>query len=164
MEQLERGNPETIRSLETIIRDHPFFAGLEEEFCKLVCGCAKNVVFQAGDYLFHEGDPADRFYLLRHGRVAIQVTSPGRGAMTFQTLGEGEIAGLSWLIPPYRWAYDAKALDLTRAVAMDAACLRQKCEADHDLGYEMMKRFMPVLIQRLQATRMQILDVYGSRA
>jgi CRP/FNR family transcriptional regulator, cyclic AMP receptor protein len=153
-----------MEGLERIVKEHPFFAGMPNAFCELVCGCAKNVRFEAGQYLFHEREPADRFYLLRHGRVALQLTSPGRGAVTFQTVPEGEIVGVSWLIPPYRWTYDAKAIDLTRAIAMDASCLRQKCEADHDLGYEMMKRFMPVLIQRLQATRLQILDVYGTPA
>ncbi|HUZ71990.1 MAG TPA: cyclic nucleotide-binding domain-containing protein [Stellaceae bacterium] len=153
-----------IHGLESIVREHPFFAGLEERFGTLVSGCAKNVRFEAGQYLLHEGEPADQFFLLRHGRVALQIASPGRGAVTFQTVGEGEIVGVSWLIPPYRWTYDAKALELVRAIAMDAACLRQKCEADHDLGYDMMKRFMPVLIQRLQATRIQILDVYGAHA
>jgi len=153
-----------MEGLERIVKEHPFFAGMPDAFCELACGCAKNVRFEAGQYLFHEGEPADWFYLLRHGRVALQVTAPGRGAVTFQTMAEGEIVGLSWLIPPYRWTYDAKAIDLTRAIAMDAGCLRQKCEADHDLGYEMMKRFMPVLIQRLQATRLQILDVYGTPA
>jgi CRP/FNR family transcriptional regulator, cyclic AMP receptor protein len=151
-----------VEGLERIIREHPFFAGLEESFCTLVTGCAKNVRFEAGEYLFHEGEAADQFYLLRHGRIALELTAPGRGAMTFQTVGEGEIVGVSWLIPPYRWTYDAKAMELTRAIAIDAACLRQKCEADHHLGYDMMKRFMPVLIQRLQATRLQILDVYGA--
>jgi CRP/FNR family transcriptional regulator, cyclic AMP receptor protein len=153
-----------MEGLERIVKEHPFFAGVEEAFCTLVCGCAKNVRFEAGQYLFHEGDPAEWFYLLRHGRVALQLTAPGRGAVTFQTVGEGEIVGVSWLIPPYRWSYDAKAIELTRAIAIDATCLRQKCEADHDLGYEMMKRFMPILIQRLQATRLQILDVYGTRS
>ena len=152
-----------METIENIVSDHPFFAGLDEGFRRLVSGCAKNVVFEAGQYLFHEGDPANQFYLLRHGKVALQVTSPGRGAITFQTLTEGEIVGVSWLIPPYRWAYDAKAVEPCRAIALDAACLRQKCEADHDLGYELMKRFMSVLIQRLHATRMQMLDVYGSR-
>lgn len=150
-----------MEGLERIVKEHPFFGGMQEPFCKLVCGCAKNVRFEAGQYLFREGDPADEFYLLRHGRVALQVTAPGRGAVTFQTVGEGEIVGVPWLVPPYRWTNDAKAIDLTRAIAMDATCLRQKCESDHDLGYEMMKRFMPILIQRLQATRLQILDVYG---
>lgn len=153
-----------IEGLDRIVGEHPFFAGLEEGFRKLVCGCAKNVRFEAGQYLFHEGSPADQFYLLRHGRVALQTMAPGRGAVSFLTIGVGEIVGVAWLIPPYRWTYDAKALELTRAIAMDAACLRGKCEADHDLGYDMMKRFMPVLIQRLQATRLQMLDVYGTHA
>jgi CRP-like cAMP-binding protein len=151
-----------MEGLERIVKEHPFFAGLDEAFCTLVCGCAKNVRFDAGQYLFHEGEPADQFCLLRHGRVALQLTAPGRGAVTFQTLGAGEIVGVSWLLPPYRWSYDARATELVRAIALDATCLRQKCESDHDLGYEMMKRFMPVLIERLQATRLQILDVYGT--
>jgi CRP-like cAMP-binding protein len=133
-------------------------------FCDLVCSCAKNVYFAAGQYLFHEGEPADWFYLLRHGLVALQITAPGRGSVTFQTVPQGEMVGISWLIPPYRWTYDAKAIEDTRAIAINALCLREKCEADHDLGYEMMKRFTPVLVQRLQATRLQILDVYGTHA
>jgi len=150
--------------LERIVREHPFFAGLEEEFCAHICGCAKNVRFEADQYLFHEGEAADQLFLLRHGRVALEVTVPGRGPMTFQTLVAGEIVGVSWLIPPYRWTYDAKTLEATRAIAMDATCLRRKCEEDHDLGYEMMKRFVPVLIERLHGTRLQMLDVYGSES
>jgi CRP-like cAMP-binding protein len=150
-----------VEGLERIVREHRFFAGLDEGFVQLVCGCAKNVRFEEGQYLFHESEAADWFYLVRQGRVALTVTAPGRGAVTFQTVGVGEVVGVSWLVPPYRWTYDAKALELTRAIAMDAACLRGKCEEDHDLGYEMMKRFVPVLVERLQATRLQILDVYG---
>lgn len=148
--------------LERIIREHPFFEGLSDEFVTLVCGCAKNVRFEAGQYLFREGEPADQLYLLRHGRVALEITAPGRPVMTFQTVNAGEIVGVSWLLPPYRWTYDAKALELVRAISMDATCLRGKCEADHDLGYEVMKRFLPILVQRLHGTRMQILDVYGA--
>ena len=149
-----------MEGLERIVREHPFFSGMKEEFLELISGCAKNVRFEAGQYVFHEGQPADQFYLLRSGRVAIRISAPER-TLTVQTVGEDEIVGASWLVPPYRWGFDAKALELTRAISMDAACLRGKCEGDHDLGYEMMKRFMPVLIQRLQATRLQILDVYG---
>jgi CRP-like cAMP-binding protein len=152
----------TVEGLERVVKEHPFFSGIQDSFCDLVCGCAKNVRFASGEYLFHEGDPAEWFYLLREGRVALQLTAPGRGALTFQTVGKGEIVGVSWLIPPYRWTNDAKAIEPTRAIAMNATCLRDKCESDHDLGYEMMKRFMPILIERLQATRLQILDVYGT--
>jgi CRP-like cAMP-binding protein len=151
-----------MEGLERIVKEHPFFGGMQEAFCELVCGCAKNVRFEAGQYLFHEGGAAEWFYLLRGGRVALQLTAPGRGAVTFQTVSAGEIVGVSWLIPPYRWTYDAKAVEPVRAIAMHATCLREKCESNHDLGYEMMKRFMPTLIQRLQATRLQILDVYGT--
>ena len=118
-------------------------------------------VFKPDEYLFHAEDPADWIYLVRHGRVALELATPGRGAVQFETVGEGEIVGLTWLLPPYRWGYDARAAELTRAIALDARCLRDKCEADHDLGYEMLKRFLPVLVQRLQATRLQMLDVYG---
>ena len=151
-----------MEGLERIVKEHPFFAGLGEEFGNLVSGCAKNARFDAGEYLFHEGEAADQFYLIRHGGVAIEMSAPGRGAITVQTLAEGEIVGVSWLVPPYRWTYDARAVELMRAIAIDAACLRGKCEADHDLGYEMMKRFVPVLVQRLEATQLQMLDVYGA--
>lgn len=153
-----------MEGLDRIVREHPFLADLDEGFCQLVSGCARNVRFEAGQYLFHEGEDADQLYLLRHGRVALESAIPGRGAITIQTLRPGEIVGVSWLFPPYRWSYDAKALELTRAIAMDAKCLRGKCEEDHDLGYEMMKRFVPILVQRLHATRMQILDVYGDNS
>ena len=151
-----------MEGLERIVREHPFFAGLSEPLVTLVSGCAKNVRFDAGQYLFREGESADAFYLIRHGRVALMITIPGRGTVTVHTVGEGELAGVSWLVPPYRWTYDAKAIELTRAISIDAKCLRQKCEADHDFGYDMMKRFTPVLVERLQSARLQMLDVYGA--
>ncbi|MBI1396892.1 MAG: cyclic nucleotide-binding domain-containing protein [Betaproteobacteria bacterium] len=154
-----------MEGLDEVIREHPFFRDLDPRFVSLVVGCARNVRFDAGQYLFREGGPADQFYLLRHGHVALEMVSPTGGALTFQTLGEGDIVGLSWFVSPYRWAYDARAIELTRAVSLDAVCLRSKLDEDHDLGYEVMQRFVPVLIERLQGTRLQMLDVYGhSRA
>jgi CRP-like cAMP-binding protein len=152
-----------MEGLEQILGEHAFFAGFEPAHLQLVAGCARNCRFDTGDYLFHEGDSADEFYLIRHGRAALEISAPGQAPVVFETLGEGEIIGASWLVPPYRWMFDARALALTRAVGINAACLRGKCEADHDLGYEMMKRFLPILAKRLHATRLQILDVYGKR-
>jgi len=151
-----------IEGMDKVVREHRFFSGLGEDVIQLVAGCARNVRFDAGKYLYHEGDPADEFFLIRHGRVALEVASPGRAAVTFQTEPEGDVVGLSWLIPPYRWAYDARALDLVRAIGIDAKCLRGKCESDHDFGYAMMMRFVPVLVERLQAAQLQVLDVYGT--
>jgi len=151
-----------IEGMDKIVREHRFFAGLGEDVIQLVAGCTRNVRFEAGKYLFREGEPADEFYLIRHGRVALEMAAPGRSAITFQTVPEGDMVGISWLIPPYRRAYDARALDLVRAIGIDAKCLRDKCEHDHDFGYAMMMRFVPVLVERLQATRLQVLDVYGT--
>jgi CRP/FNR family cyclic AMP-dependent transcriptional regulator len=150
-----------MEGLERILGEHRLFSGLGQPFLELAAGCAKNVVFKADDYLFHADDAADWIYLIRHGRVALEVATPSRGAVQFETVGEGEVVGLTWLLPPYRWGYDARATELTRAIALDARCLRDKCEADHDLGYAILKRFLPVLVQRLQATRLQMLDVYA---
>jgi CRP-like cAMP-binding protein len=152
-----------MKEIERHLEAQPFFAGLIAEHGELVAGCARNHRFDAGRYIFHEGEAADEFYLIRHGRVALEITAPGRAPIVFQTLGEGEIVGASWLVPPYRWMFDARATELTRAIGINAACLRGKCEADHDLGYAMMKRFLPLLVNRLHATRLQILDVYGKR-
>jgi CRP-like cAMP-binding protein len=153
-----------MENLEQILLKHPFFAGFETELGKTVSGCARNHYFEAGKYLFREGDPADEFYLVRHGAVALELHAPGQAPIVFETLGEGEIVGASWLVPPYRWTFDARATQPVRAIGVDARCLRTKCEADHHLGYEMMKRFVPVLIRRLHATQLQVLDVYGRRA
>lgn len=149
-------------TLEPIIRQHPFFQGLDERYLKLIVGCARNVRFDVDEAIFREGEPADQFYLIREGRVAVQVNVPGRGAITLQTVDAGDVLGWSWLFPPYRWRFSARALQPTRALAFDAQCLRAKCERDHDLGYELVKRFARVVTERLEAARLQLLDLYGA--
>ncbi len=152
-----------MEGLERILREHPFFSQFPEDQIMLVTGCARNHRFDAGQYLFREGESADEFFLIRHGKVALEIAAPGQQPIIMATLGEGEIVGASWIVPPYRWTFDARAVELVRALGIDAACLRGKCEADHHLGYEMMKRFAPILAKRLNATRLQILNVYGKR-
>jgi len=152
-----------IRGLARLICDHPLFAGMSQDYCDLIGGCARNVRFDRGEYLFREGEPANEFFLIRHGRVALELMAPGRGPIRFLTVNPGEFAGVSWLVPPYRWPYDAQALELTRAVSIDGSCLRQKAETNHDFGYDMMKRFMTTLVHRLHAAQLQILDVYSAR-
>jgi CRP/FNR family transcriptional regulator, cyclic AMP receptor protein len=151
-----------MENLERILCEHRFFHGLDKSFLDLAIGCARNARFEAGQFIFHEGAAAEQFYLLREGRVALQVSAPGRGAAIFLTIGPGEVFGVNWLVPPYRWVYDARALEDARVIAMDARCLRSKCEADRNLGYEILKRLMPVLIERLHETRLQFLDLYGA--
>jgi CRP-like cAMP-binding protein len=153
-----------MESLEQVLAESPFLQGLEAHHLELITGCASNVRFDGGQYLFHEGEEAEKFFLIRHGRIALEVFTPDRGPITIQTLEPGDILGWSWLVPPYQWRFDAKAIELVRAIALDGKCLRTKCETDHDLGYDLLKRFAHVIEQRLEATRLQLLDVYGTHA
>jgi len=150
-----------IEDLERILAAHPFFKGMEPVYHQLFVDCASNVRFEAGEYIFREGGEANQFYLIRHGRAAVEISTPERGAVIIQSLGEGEVLGWSWMIPPYRWRFDARAVELTRAIALDGRCLRERSEEDHDLGFQLMKRAAHVIEERLQATRLQLLDIYG---
>lgn len=150
-----------MKDLEQLLATHEFFKGLAAEHLKLIAGCASNVHFAPGAYLFREGEAADRFFALRGGSVAVEVHVPGRAALTVQTAGQDEILGWSWLFPPYRWQFDARAREEVRATAFDGACLRKKCDADPALGYELMKRLARIMTRRLEATRHQLLDLYG---
>ena len=152
-----------METLEPILAQHPFLKELEPRHLKILVGCASNVRLNAGQILFHESEEANQFYMIRQGKVAIEILAPELGPITVQTVGEGDVLGWSWLIPPYRWRFSARAVELTRAIALDGKCLRQKSEEDHDLGYELLKRFSGIIVERLEATRLQLLDVYKTR-
>ena len=150
-----------METIEGLLHAVPLFRGMTDPELELLAGCATNARFQEGDVLFGEGDAADTFYLVRHGTVALETFVPPRGSVTIETIESGEVVGWSWLFPPYRWHFDARAVTLVRATAFDGACLRGKCEDDSALGYDLMSRFAQVLIERLQWTRLRLLDVYG---
>jgi CRP-like cAMP-binding protein len=149
-----------METLNRIISEHPYFRGMRDEQLDLIAGCASNVRFKAGEPLFLEGGEANQFFIIREGKVALEVHTGTEHPIVIQTVGSGEVLGWSWLIPPHRWRFDARALEGTRAFALDGACLRRKCEEDHDLGFELLKRFSTTMAERLQATRRQLLDVY----
>ena len=150
-----------METLERIIAEHPFFQGLETEFANLLVGCASNARFRAGDYIFREGGPANEFYLVRKGKVSLEIFAPQREPIMVETLSAGEILGWSWLIAPYQWKFHARALEDTLAIVLDGKCLRGKCEQNRDFGYELLKRFVGIITQRLESTRFQLLDVYA---
>jgi len=147
-----------------LLAKHPFFADLDEESMALIAGCGANVRFDPDAYLGREGDPADHFYLIRSGKVSVEIGTPGRGPHSLQTLGEGEVLGWSWLIPPHRWRFDGRALEPVRAVCLDGKCLRAKCDENHSLAYRLLVRFSGVMARRLEAARLQLMDVYGRKA
>lgn len=155
-------------NLTEILRQHPFIASLSDAHMQVLVGCASNVKFAEGGPVFNEGEVANKFYLVRTGRIALETEVNARGKIRIQTVGPGDVLGWSWLISPFRWHFNAVAVAEVRAVALDGECLRKKCEDDRDFGYEMLSRFSHVMERRLEATRMQLLDLYttapGARA
>ena len=149
-------------TLEPLLRDHPFLKDLEPEYLTLLAGCAMNVRFGEGSFLFREGEAADRCFLIREGKLALEIAAPGRGSIIVQTLGAGHVAGFSWLLEPHQWQFDGRAVEPVHAVALDGTCLSGKCADDPRLGFELTQLFARLAIQRLQATRLQLLDVYGN--
>jgi CRP/FNR family transcriptional regulator, cyclic AMP receptor protein len=150
------------RAVDTLVLEAPVFAGLDPAHATQLAGCAQTAGWDADDMLFREGDSSDAFYIVRHGRVALEVFVPGRGTLTVETIETGEVVGWSWLFPPYRWHFDGRAIGSVRAIAVDGACLRNKCDDDPAFGYDLMRRFSQVMLERLQATRLRLADVYGA--
>ena len=149
-----------MQTIEQYLPEHPFFLGLDERAIALMSGCAVNVHLRPGEYLFHEEEPADTFFVIRSGRVAIEMRRPTDGVV-LDTAHAGDVVGWSWLVPPYRWTFDARATEETSAIAFDGACLRGKCAADPALGYALLQRVVQVMSSRLQSARVRLLDLYG---
>jgi CRP-like cAMP-binding protein len=150
-----------VQTIAEYLPQHPFFEGLDESFASLVAGCAVNVHFRPGQHLFHEGEPADTFYVIRHGRVSLEVRTPAGPSVVVDSAHDNDVVGWSWLVPPHRWLFDARATDETSAIAFDGVCLREKCDADPAIGYAMLQRVVQVMSNRLQSARVRLLDLYG---
>jgi CRP-like cAMP-binding protein len=152
----------TVRDIGQLLAEHPFFAGLDDGVLDLLVGCAEITHFHAGDVMFRSGTPADRFFVVRTGRVALEMVAPGREPLVVETADAGEVVGWSWLVPPYQWFCDGIAVEETSVVALDGACLRGKCATDPSLGFQLLSRVTHVMYERLQATRVRLLDLYGT--
>lgn len=143
------------------LRGQAFFDGLPAAAVELLAGCAVDQRLRRGEFLFREGEPADRFFLVRHGRVAIEIRTPVR-AVVLDTIEDGDVVGWSWLVPPRRWTFDSRAVTDTTALRFDAAGVRAGCEADPRVGYELTLRFVEVMNRRLHSARIRLLDLYGN--
>ena len=149
-----------VKSIGQLLRDNPFFEGMDDDTLEFVAGCAANETYHAGDFIFREGGNAERFYIIRHGGVALEFHVPSQEPIIIQTRRDGDIMGWSWLAPPFRWGWDARVVQLTRVVSFDAKCLRAKMDENPALGYDMCQRFLPVIHDRLSAARLQMVDMY----
>ena len=102
-----------MKSLEVQIAEHPFLKGISPVHLKVLAALAMHSRFEAGESIFREGDPANRFYLIQQGKVALESGVGDRGTILIQTIGAGDVLGWSWLFPPYYWHFDARALEPT---------------------------------------------------
>jgi CRP/FNR family cyclic AMP-dependent transcriptional regulator len=150
------------KDIDALVAEHAFFKDFSDSYRVLIAGCGKNAHFNAGQLLAKEGDPANQFFAIRHGRASIELHASDRGPLILQTAEAGDIVGWSWLFPPYRWRFDVRAVEEVRAISFDGECLRGKCERDTAMGYDFMKHFARVFMERLESTRLQLLDLYGS--
>jgi CRP/FNR family cyclic AMP-dependent transcriptional regulator len=140
-------------TIDTGVIAHPFLNGLSEEDFELAIKGAKEVEFQPGEIIFREGDPANRFFLIRTGKVVLEAHDRGTKPLFIQEIGGGEVLGWSWLFPPFCWHFEARVLETTQALVLDGGHLLVASEENHDFGYRFMKRISQIVIQRLQATR-----------
>ena len=148
------------QTLQGVLERHPFLEGLRPDLLALMTGCAKNRRFEPGEYVTRESDDADRFFLIRTGKVAAQVRGASGAPLTIHTLGRGDVVGWSWLVAPHRYRCDTVAMEATTAFELDGRCLREKCEANSQLGYELFKRVSASLAHRIEDLQLQLLDVY----
>ncbi len=151
-----------MKSVAQFVREHSLFEGMDAGQVDFIAGCGQLQRSAVGNYLTRENDPADCFYLLLEGRVAIETHRPNQPAVPLLTLNANDVVGWAWLIPPYRYQFDARAVTPLRTVRLDARCIRDKCETDPTLGYELLKRLSAVMLSRLQCARIQLLDLYAN--
>ena len=148
-----------MKTIESILGEHPFFQGLDIRHLHIAAHGAMEDKFGVHAYIFNEGEKAGKFYVIHKGKVALEGVSPSDQLITIDTIEEGDILGWSWLLPPYHWQYSARVIEPVQVIVLDGVYLREKCEEDHDFGYELVKRVTQAIAQRLQATRTQML--YG---
>lgn len=149
------------KTLTDMLREHPFLEGLKQNYIQKMAEIALEVQFTRDQVIFKEGDESSLFFLLLSGRIALEISAPGR-IVRIQTLGEGDELGWSSLLGQGR-TFQARSLEPVRAIAFDATRLRRACEQDPSFGYEITQRLLKVVAGRLQATRLQLLDLYAPR-
>jgi CRP/FNR family transcriptional regulator, cyclic AMP receptor protein len=146
-------------NLESVLRAHPFCAGLSDDQIELLVGCTHNLHFRSGEFLMREGESEDRMYLIRRGHVALETQGPGGQAVCLETLGPGDVLGVS-RVTPHAAHLDCRAQDSVVALAVDNACLTRKMGEDPRLGYAITMRLLDRTYQRLARHRLHALDVY----
>ena len=151
-----------METIEAVLAAHPFFQGMDPQHVAAVAACGRQVQFKAEEFLCREAEEALDFYVIISGSVSVEIFSARRGPLTTTTVEEGEVLGWLWFEHPYHWHLDARARQVTRTIELEVAALKARCEEDHDLGYELMKRYAHYLAVQFRVTKLQLVDMYGT--
>ncbi len=149
------------QSIKDYLSSHAFFSGLDDDFLQFVSDSATEQRISKGDVLFRQGERADKFYLLRNGRISMQIPALVGPTLEIQNLGENQILGWSWLIPPFRWHFLARAQEETDLLEFDGSAILARCEEDPKFGYELFKRFTALMSERLDVARQKMMDQWN---
>ena len=150
-----------MQTIADLLEEIPALSALDPAHRATIAGCARNRVFRDGEEIMRSGEQANTFHVIRQGAVALETFVPRTGPVIVETLHDGDLLGWSWLVPPYRVAFDCRAVGTAHTIEFDGACLRGKCDADSALGYDLLKLVAGVIVERLQGTRLRLLDMYG---
>ncbi|MET7639916.1 cyclic nucleotide-binding domain-containing protein [Streptomyces sp. NPDC005438] len=122
---------------------------------------SRQVSFPTGTRIFDEGGPAEQFWIVHTGSVALEMRLPGRRPLVLERVGISDLLGWSWLLPPHRWHVGAQAETLVRAWEFDAQPVRDLCKRDRELGMAVLTYVAGVTADRLMAARTRLLDALG---
>ena len=138
---------------------HPFLAGMNRTHLALLTDCAIAAHFEKGQTILRKGEFAKGFYLIESGEVVLESGEESGEPVVVDTIGPGDSLGWSWMFPPYVWQFTACAVEHIDAIFFYGTTLREYCEKDHSLGYELLKRTSRIMLRRLQATRDRMLSI-----
>jgi len=153
-----------IEPIATRVALHPFLAGMNRVQLALLNDCAMATNFKKKQTIFREGEMANRFYLIETGKVVLESSEGLGNPVIIDTISSGDLLGWSWMFPPYTWQFTARTVEPTAAIFFYGTILREYCEKDHSLGYELLKRMSAVMVKRLQAARKKMLAFHAYNA
>lgn len=143
--------------LEALLAAHSFVQGMRPEHLRVLLHCAKVISFEPDHLIFKEGEPANEFYLIEKGKVALEAHEPAGSTVTIREVGADDAVGWSWMLPPFVWHLSARTIEPTTVIALNGAHLLVRAENDPEFGYQLMKRVATIVMHRLQAARSQLL-------
>ena len=153
-----------MKRIESELHSHLFVRGMDQKYVNRLAECGATIEIPGGVYVFRQGQPAEEFYLILDGWIDVELFSASGGPVLLQKLGPGSVLGWSWLVAPYRWRFDARSVGPVRAIKIDAIRTREMMETDEKLGYELQKRFLQIIGERLESERMKLIELYASHS